>query len=81
MKGGTIVDATILNAPPSTKNVTGNRDPEMYQKSWGTSGYFGMKCHMGVDAQTGPGKASIIQGINAPFLRVSQEWVVNNSTG
>lgn len=53
MKGGTIVDATIINAPSSTKNASGSRDPEMCQTKKGNQWYFGMKCHMGVDAGTG----------------------------
>lgn len=53
MKGGTIVDATLINAPSSTKNSTGSRDPEMRQTKKGNQWYFGMKCHMGVDAGTG----------------------------
>ena len=53
MKGGTIVDATIINAPSSTKNATGARDPEMCQTKKGNQWYFGMKCHAGVDAGTG----------------------------
>ena len=53
MKGGTVVDATIINAPTSTKNSSGSRDPEMHQVKKGNEWYFGMKCHMGVDAGTG----------------------------
>lgn len=53
MKGGTVVDATIINAPSSTKNVSKSRDPEMCQTKKGNQWYFGMKCHMGVDAGTG----------------------------
>lgn len=53
MKGGTIVDATIINDPSSTKNASGSRDPEMCQTKKGNQYYFGMKCHMGVDAGTG----------------------------
>jgi IS5 family transposase len=53
MKGGTIVDATIINAPSSTKNASGERDPEMRQTKKGNQYYFGMKCHVGVDAGTG----------------------------
>ena len=49
---GTIVDATILHAPSSTKNKTGERDPEMHQVRKGQQWYFGMKAHVGVDAQT-----------------------------
>ncbi len=53
MKGGTIVDATIINAPSSTKNAEGKRDPEMHQTKKGNEWRFGMKCHAGVDAGTG----------------------------
>jgi IS5 family transposase len=49
---GTIVDATIINAPSSTKNQEGKRDPEMCQTKKGNQWYFGMKAHIGVDSQT-----------------------------
>ena len=53
MHGGTIVDATIINAPSSTKNKEKKRDPEMHQTKKGNEWKFGMKCHIGVDAGTG----------------------------
>ena len=53
MRGGTIVDATIINAPSSTKNREGKRDPEMHQTKKGNQWYFGMKVHSGVDAGSG----------------------------
>ena len=53
MKGGTIVDATIINAPSSTKNKEKTRDPEMHQTKKGNEWRYGMKCHIGVDAGTG----------------------------
>ena len=53
MRGGTIVDATIIAAPSSTKNADGARDPEMRQTKKGNQWYFGMKAHIGVDAWTG----------------------------
>jgi transposase, IS5 family len=53
MRGGSIVDATIIVAPSSTKNATGTRDPEMHQTKKGNQWYFGMKAHIGVDAGTG----------------------------
>ena len=53
MRGGSIVDATIIAAPSSTKNATGTRDPEMHQTKKGNQWYFGMKAHAGVDAGTG----------------------------
>src|SRR5258708_30040141 len=49
---GTIVDATILHAPSSTKNARQERDPEMHQTRKGKQWYFGMKAHVGVDSQT-----------------------------
>ena len=53
MKGGTIVDATIINAPSSTKNAVKKRDSEMHQTKKGNEWKFGMKCHIGVDAGSG----------------------------
>jgi len=53
MRGGSIVDATIIAAPSSTKNATGTRDPQMHQTKKGNQWYFGMKAHIGVDAGTG----------------------------
>ena len=53
MKGGTIVDATIINAPSSTKNAEKKRDPEMHQTKKGNEWKFGMKRHIGVDAGSG----------------------------
>lgn len=53
MRGGSIVDATIIAAPASTKNATGTRDPQMHQTKKGNQWYFGMKAHAGVDAGTG----------------------------
>jgi IS5 family transposase len=49
---GTIVDATIIGAPSSTKNKEGKRDPEMHQTAKGQQWYFGMKAHIGVDSKT-----------------------------
>jgi IS5 family transposase len=53
MHGGTIVDATIIEAPSSTKNAEKKRDPEMHQAQKGNTWHFGMKCHVGVDAGSG----------------------------
>jgi IS5 family transposase len=53
LKRGTIVDATIIAAPSSTKNARGERDPEMHQTKKGNQWYFGMKAHIGVDADSG----------------------------
>jgi len=51
VSSGTIVDATIISAPASTKNQSGERDPEMRQTKKGNQWYFGMKAHVGVDSQ------------------------------
>jgi IS5 family transposase len=53
LKQGTIVDATLINAPSSTKNAKGERDPDMHQTKKGNQWYFGMKAHIGVDSQSG----------------------------
>ena len=53
LREGSIVDATIIAAPSSTKNSTAARDPEMHQTRKGNQWYFGMKMHIGVDDQDG----------------------------
>lgn len=53
LRGGTIVDATLIAASPSTKNKAQRRDPEMSQSKKGNQWYFGMKAHIGVDAKSG----------------------------
>jgi IS5 family transposase len=63
---GTIVDATILHAPSSTKNKLEQRDPEMHQVKKGNQWYFGMKAHVGVDAGT-----KLIHSVEATAANVS----------
>ena len=53
LKTGTVVDATLIAAPSSTKNSSGERDPEMHQTKKGNQWHFGMKAHIGVDADSG----------------------------
>jgi len=53
LRQGTIVDATLIHAPSSTKNQEGKRDPEMHQTKKGNQYYFGMKAHIGVDDESG----------------------------
>jgi IS5 family transposase len=53
LRAGTAVDATLIAAPSSTKNKSGQRDPEMHQSKKGNQWYFGMKAHIGVDADSG----------------------------
>ncbi|WP_448132587.1 IS5 family transposase [Stutzerimonas chloritidismutans] len=53
LRQGTIVDATLIHAPSSTKNKEGKRDPEMHQTKKGNQYYFGAKAHIGVDVESG----------------------------
>ena len=53
LSGGTIVDATLITAPSSTKNQEQSRDPEMHQSKKGNQWYFGMKLHIGADSHSG----------------------------
>jgi len=61
---GTIVDATIIAAPSSTKNADNARDPEMHQTKKGQQWYFGMKLHIGVDSQTGLAHSAVVTPAN-----------------
>jgi IS5 family transposase len=53
LKSGTVVDAILIAAPSSTKNNSGERDPEMHQTKKGNQWHFGMKAHIGADADSG----------------------------
>ena len=61
---GTIVDATIIGAPSSTKNADNKRDPEMHQTRKGQQWYFGMKMHIGVDSRTGLAHSAVVTAAN-----------------
>lgn len=61
---GTIVDATIIGAPSSTKNADKQRDPEMYQTRKGKQWFFGMKLHIGVDSETGLAHSAVVTAAN-----------------
>jgi len=61
---GTIVDATIIGAPSSTKNADKQRDPEMHQTRKGQQWFFGMKLHIGVDSQTGLAHSAVVTAAN-----------------
>ena len=61
---GTIMDATIIGAPSSTKNEQGKRDPEMHQTKKGNLWHFGMKLHIGVDSQTGLAHSAAVTAAN-----------------
>jgi IS5 family transposase len=68
MRGGSVVDATLIAAPSSTKNAEGVRDPQMHQTRKGSQWYFGMKTHTGVDAGTGYVHSVAVTGANAHDL-------------
>jgi len=53
LRNGTAIDATLIAAPSSTKNDSGTRDPQMHQTKKGNHYYFGMKAHIGIDAESG----------------------------
>lgn len=72
MRGGSIIDATIIAAPTSTKNATGTRDPQMRQTQKGNQWYFGMKAHIGVDAGTGYVHSLAVTSANV--ADVTQAW-------
>ena len=61
---GTIVDATIIGAPSSTKNADKARDPEMHQTKKGQQWYFGMKLHIGVDSRSGLAHSAVVTAAN-----------------
>jgi len=61
---GTIVDATIIAAPSSTKNASGTRDPEMHQTKKGNQWHHGMKLHIGVDKDTGLTHSAVVTAAN-----------------
>ncbi len=64
LKTGTIVDATIIAAPSSTKNADRQRDPEMHQTRKGQQWYFGMKLHIGLDSQSGLAHSAVVTPAN-----------------
>jgi IS5 family transposase len=68
---GTIVDATIINAPSSTKNADKARDPEMQQTKKGNQWYFGMKAHFGVDS-----RSKLIHAVQATPANVADSTVL-----
>lgn len=68
LRGGTMVDATIVQAPPSTKNKEKQRDPEMHQTKKGNQWHFGMKIHVGADVNSGLVHTASVTAANASDL-------------
>jgi len=77
---GTIVDATIINAPSSTKNKDKARDPEMHQTKKGNQWYFGMKAHIGVDSRTKVIHSVAITAANVHDSRMLPDLLHGNET-
>lgn len=75
MKGGTIVDATLIEAPSSTKNASGERDPEMHQTKKGNQWHFGMKCSIGVDPGTGYVKGVEVSSANVHDIEMAAKLI------
>jgi IS5 family transposase len=71
MRTGTVVDATLIAAPSSTKNAEGERDPEMKQTKKGNQWYHGMKAHIGVDAESGLVHTVVCTSANVNDLNVA----------
>jgi IS5 family transposase len=64
LKAGTVVDATLISAPSSTKHASGERDPQMHQSQKGNQWYLGMTAHIGVDAESGLVHTGLSKGKN-----------------
>ena len=77
---GTIVDATLIRAPSSTKNRTKERDPEMHQTKKGNPWYFGMKAHIGVDSRTTLIQSGAATAANVHDSRVLPELLHGQET-
>jgi IS5 family transposase len=92
LQEGTILDATIIHAPSSTKNKKRQRDPEMHSVAKGNQWFFGMRCHIGVDAASGlvhsvVSTAANVHELNTAWLPdtsprpVATEWVSGDWVG
>jgi len=75
MKGGTIVDAAIIDAPSSTKNAEKKRAPEMRQTKKGRQWRFGMKCHIGADAGSGLGHTIEVTAANEHDITAASKLI------
>jgi transposase, IS5 family len=80
LRGGTIVDATLIAASPSTKNQEGKRDPEMRQSKKGNQWYFGMKAHVGADAESGLVHTAGVTSGNVHDAKVFDELIREDDT-
>ncbi|MFT5562275.1 MAG: IS5 family transposase [Litorivivens sp.] len=77
---GTIVDATIISAPSSTKNKRKERDPDMHQMRKGNQWYFGMKGHIGVDSQAKLIHSAMVSSVNMHDSQALGDLLHGNET-
>jgi len=77
---GTIVDATIIAAPSSTKNAEGERDPEMHQTKKGNEWHFGMKAHVGVDSRSKVIHSVVVTPANTADCKVLDQLLLGHET-
>ena len=77
---GTIVDATIIAAPSSTKNAEGERDPDMHQTKKGNEWHFGMKAHVGVDSQSKVIHSVVVTPANTADCKVMDQLLLGHET-
>jgi len=75
---GTIVDATIIAAPSSTKNAQGERDPQMHQTKKGNEWHFGMKAHVGVDSQSKVIHSVVVTPANTADCKVLDQLLLGH---
>jgi IS5 family transposase len=80
MKGGTVVDATIIGAPPSTKNRQREPDPEMHQTKKGNAWHFGMKAYIGVDLESSLTHTVLATPANTADVTVAHELLHGGET-
>ena len=80
MRAGTIADATLIAAPSSTKNQEKARDPAMHQTKKGNQWYFGMKAHIGADAESGIVHSLVTTAANASDVSVVSELLHGEET-
>lgn len=78
LRRGSMVDATIIAAPSSTRNADGQRDPEMHQTSKGKQRYFGMKAHIGADVDSGLAHTVVTTPANESDVTVVDEPLHGN---
>ena len=80
LRQDTIADATLINAPSSTKNKGGKRDPEMHQTKKGNRYYFGAKAHVGVDDESGLVHSLVVTAANVADVTQSDKLLLARRT-